>query len=121
VLVVDDQPETADTLALLLRQVGYEVWIARDGNSALAAARSHHPDVVLLDIGLPDMEGYDVARQLHQRRSNRSPYLVAVTGHGEDVDRLRSEQAGLDLHLVKPVDPDTLTAILEHFQETLRS
>jgi CheY-like chemotaxis protein len=102
---------------MLLRMFGYDVVIARDGPNAVERARDYRPDVVLLDLGLPKMSGYDVARQMAGLHPERRPILVAVTGYGREEDRRRSAEAGIDLHLVKPVDPEQLCSILRRFQE----
>ena len=105
ILVVDDNLAVADSLALVLSLAGNEVQIAYDGQSALETAASFQPDVVLLDIGLPEMNGYEVARQLRQRnRNGRVVLLIAMTGYGQDEHLLRSREVGFDAHLVKPVD-----------------
>ncbi|MBC8118989.1 MAG: PAS domain-containing protein [Burkholderiaceae bacterium] len=110
ILVVDDNVDAADTLAELLRASGHGVQTEYDGVAAVDAARSHRPDVVLLDIGLPKLNGYDAARQI--RLHGARTMLVAVTGWGQDEDRRRSREAGFDHHLVKPVDPLMLERIL---------
>lgn len=110
VLVVDDSVDSAETLAELLRLWGHDVCIAHDGEEALRTAREVRPDVVLLDIGLPDMDGYAVAAQL---RAEGLParLLVAITGYSELKDRDRMKEAGFDRHLVKPVEPAALQAL----------
>jgi DNA-binding response OmpR family regulator len=96
------------------------VRIARSGPEALCAIDVAAPDVILLDIGLPGMTGWEVAAAV-RRRSGRQPVVVAVTGFGTDADRWRSADAGIDLHLVKPADPPSLTALLARVREHLRS
>ena len=103
ILVVDDNVDSAESLADVLRLSGHEVRTARDGTAALQAARAAAPDVVLLDIGLPGMSGYEVARELRSAHG-AGTLLVALTGYGQPEDHLRSQKAGFDLHLVKPVD-----------------
>jgi len=110
ILVVDDNRDSAESLALLLELRGFEIRIAFDGQSALATARSFQPDVIILDIGLPVMDGYEVARRL--REEGVTCQLVALTGYGQDEDRKRSREAGFDHHLIKPVDLATLAQIL---------
>jgi PAS domain S-box-containing protein len=112
ILVVDDNEDVADTLALLLRQGGHEVRVAHDGPAALEAARAYQPEVVLLDIGLPGMTGYEVAQHLRQQPPANLTLLIALTGYGQDEDRRRSSEAGFDLHLTKPVDPADLKRLL---------
>ena len=113
ILVVDDNEDGAETLATLLGLYGHEVRIAHDGAAALAAADAYRPDVILLDIGLPGMDGYEVARRLRDRNEFRATRLIALTGWGQDTDRERSRSAGFDLHLVKPVDPGKLRELLD--------
>jgi two-component system, chemotaxis family, CheB/CheR fusion protein len=101
VLVVDDYPDSADSTALLLRLYGYDVDVALDGKAALQQARVKPPDVVLLDISMPGMDGYEVARQLRAMFQTKVR-LVAITAHGFEEDRKRCLGAGFDLYLVKP-------------------
>jgi PAS domain S-box-containing protein len=111
VLIVDDNVDAAEMLALLLQTEGHEVRTAHDGPAALRSAETFNPEVVFLDIGLPRMDGYEVARLL--RRQERKPaLLVALTGYGRDEDRRRAEEAGFDAHLVKPADPAALQGLL---------
>ena len=113
VLVVDDDPAVTDSMTVLLQIEGHEVRSAASGEAALDIARSFHPQLVLLDIGLQGMDGYEVARQLRaQQPENEALCLVAVTGYGHDAARTRSEEAGFDQHLVKPVSPETLCSLL---------
>jgi CheY-like chemotaxis protein len=111
VLVVDDSVDSAETLGELLKIWGHEVRIAHDGPGAVAAAREYRPEVVLLDIGLPDMDGFAVAAQL-RKEGIGGRMLVALTGYGEQKDRDRAQKAGFDHHLVKPVNPDILQKLL---------
>ncbi len=112
VLVVDDNVDMATSLAILLRLYGYEVDVAHDGPAAIDFAAQHRPQVVLLDIGLPGLDGYEVARQLRRLPGGEDSTLVAITGYGFDADRERSRQAGFDHHLVKPIDPEHLERLL---------
>lgn len=112
VLVVDDNVDAAGSLGLLLELGGHEVRIAHDGSQALAQAADFHPDVVLLDIGLPGMDGYAVAKAIRENPLLASAQLIAVSGYGQDEDRKRSHAAGFDHHLVKPVDLGALSALL---------
>ncbi len=112
VLLVDDNVDGAESLARLLRLDGHDVRLAHDGPSALAVAAELRPDVVVLDLGLPRMDGFEVARCLRDRPDTRGAMLVAVTGYGRDEDRIRSREAGLDHHLVKPVDLLVLRRLL---------
>lgn len=108
VLVVDDNVDAAQSIAMILQLSGYDVRCVFDGLSAINAAREFHPDVVVLDIGLPGLSGYEVAQHLRSDERFRSTPLVAVTGYGQEDDRRRAREAGFDYHLTKPVDPDTL-------------
>jgi PAS domain S-box-containing protein len=112
VLVVDDNRDGAESLAMLLGIWGHEVELAGDGGEALAAVCNRRPDVVLLDIGLPGMDGYQVAQRLRQLPGMGGTVLVALTGCGQDDDRRRAREAGFDAHMVKPVDPDQLERLL---------
>jgi PAS domain S-box-containing protein len=112
VLVVDDNHDATETLELLIQLWGHEVRIAYDGEEALALAAEFQPDIVLLDIGLPGMSGYDVARRMRALPECRDAMLVAVTGYGQDSDRSQSRDAGFDHHLVKPVQPGTLRDLI---------
>jgi CheY-like chemotaxis protein len=117
VLLVDDHEEAVTALHALLEIWGHEVRSALDGPSALAIARELAPQVVLLDIGLPEMDGWEVARRLRRRPETAAATLVALTGYGQDADRARSRDAGFDHHLVKPVNPQKLKERLaEWFQ-----
>jgi CheY-like chemotaxis protein len=115
VLVVEDCPDTAASMDLLLRADGHQVQVAADGPTAVEKAQKDNPDVVLLDIGLPGMSGYEVTRRLRQCLFHKPPLIVAVTGYSHEADRQRSEEAGIDLHLVKPVEPQALMSILSRF------
>jgi CheY-like chemotaxis protein len=112
VLVVDDNVDAAESIAMILRLSGYDVRCVYDGPSVLQAAKAYRPDVVVLDIGLPGLSGYDVARELRQQSEFRRTPLVAVTGYGQEEDRRRSQEAGFDYHLTKPVDPEALQAFV---------
>jgi PAS domain S-box-containing protein len=112
VLVVDDNVDTAITLAELLDLWGHEVRVAHDGRQALEEVMHFEPDVVLLDIGLPQMDGYEVARRLGEQAGRQGLLLVAVTGYGQEEDRRKAQAAGFDDHMVKPVDPDALHRLL---------
>lgn len=112
ILVVDDNVDAADTLAMLLRLLGAEVEIARDGPGALAMHAAFRPEVVLLDIGLPGMDGLEVARRIRAEHGRDQVVLIALTGWGQEEDLRRSREAGMDHHLVKPVSFDTLERLL---------
>jgi len=113
VLVVDDNLDSLTSLAMLLRMSGDAVRTASDGTAALEVAKSFRPEVVLLDLGLPGMDGYEIGRRIRKMPESKSAILVAQTGWGQDDDRRRSAEAGFDAHLVKPVDPAELQKILE--------
>jgi CheY-like chemotaxis protein len=112
ILVVDDNRDAADALASLLELEGNEAHVAHDGNAALEAAEALRPDVMLVDIGLPGRNGYEVAARIRQEPWGASVLLAALTGWGHPEDRARSEEAGFDYHLVKPVELDVLTDLL---------
>jgi CheY-like chemotaxis protein len=112
VLVVDDNRDAADSLAVLLRLWGHEARTAHDGVSAVKAAGSYRPQAALLDIGLPGLDGYEVARRLRGDPALEGLLLVAVTGYGQEIDRRQSREAGFDCHLVKPVDLAKLQELL---------
>jgi PAS domain S-box-containing protein len=113
ILIVDDNRDAANTMAILLRKWGHEVSLAYDGDEALAAAEAHKPDLILLDIGLPGCDGYEVARQIRRQRMFDGTTLVALTGYGTEKDRQQSQAAGFDDHIIKPVDFDRLRELLE--------
>ena len=112
ILVVDDNRDSAESLALLLRLSGHEVMAVHDGLAAVEAAESWAAEIVLLDIGLPDLDGYEVATRIRQRSDGRRVTLIAVTGWGQDSDRRRSREAGFDAHLTKPVEAAVLEKLL---------
>jgi PAS domain S-box-containing protein len=112
ILVVDDNVDAAVTLALLLKSLGHETCVVHDGLQALRMAVEFRPDVVLLDIGMPGLDGYEVARRLRALKRERPLRIIAITGWGQEADRTRSREAGFDVHLVKPVDPRALTSAI---------
>ena len=112
VLVVDDNLDAAEGLAMLLALKGHQVSTAYDGQRAIERARELAPDVVLLDIGLPRLDGFEVARRLREEHPGRPMLLVALTGYGQERDRLRARQAGFDHHLLKPVRLEMLEQLL---------
>ncbi len=119
VVVVEDHEDTAASTALMLRLYGHEAHIASDGRTALQVVQAVEPDVVLLDLGLPRVDGWQIAKQIREHSIHKRPLLVAVSGYGRKADRLRSQEAGIDLHLVKPVDPDQLRELLARFQTVI--
>lgn len=112
-LVVEDNHDVAQMLSEVLQIYGYATCIAYDGISALELAKSFRPDVALVDIGLPAMDGYQLARRLRQMPELRTMRLFAVTGYGQLADRMRSLQAGFDRHLVKPVNLEELRRLID--------
>lgn len=116
VLVVDDNRDSAETLSMLLELMGNEISVAYDGEQALTIANEIKPDVVLLDIGLPKMNGYEVARQIRNEPWGSNPILVAITGWGQTEDKDLSRESGFDHHLVKPVDHDHLLKLIQKRQ-----
>jgi CheY-like chemotaxis protein len=123
VVVVDDNQDAAESLETLLVLWGHQARSAQDGPSALALVAEFQPEIILLDIGLPGMDGYEVARQIRALPAGRNALIVAVTGYGRSSDRLQSQEAGFDHHLVKPVQPEVLqeliaSARLERTQST---
>jgi CheY-like chemotaxis protein len=120
ILVVDDNRDTVESLALLLEMMEYDVRTAEDGLAALEVARAFRPDIVLLDIGLPRLDGYETAQRVRQLDDGGTILLVALTGWGQDEDRRRSAAAGFDHHLVKPVDPDALERLLRQQAHSVR-
>jgi len=112
ILIADDNQDALESLALMLRMEGHEVVCASDGEEALALAGQRRPEIVVLDVGMPKLDGCEVARRIRAESWGRGAILVALTGWGQDVDRRRSREAGFDMHLVKPVDPATLCDML---------
>jgi PAS domain S-box-containing protein len=112
VLVVDDNQDSAMSMAMLLKMSGHETQMAHDGQKAIEVAETFRPEVVLLDIGLPKINGYEACRQIREQAWGRDMTLVAVTGWGQESDRKKSREAGFDHHMVKPVDFDSLTKVL---------
>jgi CheY-like chemotaxis protein len=112
VLVVDDNPDAAAMLADLLAAMGYVTRVANDGPQALRVAAEFDPELALLDIGLPVMDGYELAQHLRDRPGSRPLRLIAVTGYGQEADKQRTREARFDAHLVKPVDVDHLEGVI---------
>lgn len=112
VLVVDDNVDSAQSMGLLLGLEGYQVECAYDGEQALVSALRFRPEVVLLDLGLPRFSGYEVARRLRGEPTGDDVLLVAVSGYGRERDRQAAREAGFDLHLTKPADPDEVLRVL---------
>jgi PAS domain S-box-containing protein len=112
VLVVDDNVDAAESLAMVLRMHGHDVHTMHDGHSVLAAAQKELPEIAILDIGLPQMDGYEVARRLRDLPGGDQVVLIALTGYGQAEDKQRAQEAGFDHHLVKPIEPDVLETLL---------
>jgi CheY-like chemotaxis protein len=113
VLVVDDYPDSAETASMLLALYGHECRTAVTGRGALDEAAAFDPDIVILDIGLPDISGYEVARALRARAAGRPLYLAAVTGWGQPEDRVQALAAGFDQHILKPTNAAKILQILQ--------
>jgi len=111
-LIVDDNRDAADSLGMLMKVMGNDTRVAYDGREALMIASQFHPEVVLLDIGLPGISGHEVARELRRRPGGALLLLVATTGWSQPTDKEQSREAGFDHHLVKPIDPGALVKLL---------
>jgi CheY-like chemotaxis protein len=113
VLVVDDNTDNAELLTILLQEQGHETYVAHDGVEGLAAAERLRPHVVLLDLGLPRLDGLETCRRIREQPWGKPMLVIAITGWGQDVDRRKSAEAGFDHHLVKPVDARAITSLME--------
>jgi PAS domain S-box-containing protein len=120
ILVVDDNRDSADSLAMMLRVLGNDTRTAYDGEEAVAAAAEYRPDVILLDLGMPKLNGYDACRRIREQPFGKEIIVIAQTGWGQDEDRQRSQAAGFDHHLVKPLDPVAVTTLLADLEPTRR-
>src|SRR5690349_21485204 len=112
VLVVDDNVDSATGIELLLKEAGHEVYVAYDGVKALETARRMRPEFVFLDLGLPGLDGFEVARALRREPDLQGVRIIAISGYGSESDRRRAQDAGVDQHLVKPADPAFLESLL---------
>jgi two-component system, chemotaxis family, CheB/CheR fusion protein len=121
ILVADDNNDALESLATLLQLSGHEVFTAPNGAAALETAERQRPEVALLDIGMPKLDGYEVARRIRAQPWGQRITLVALTGWGQDSDRRRSQEAGFDSHLVKPLDLDKLTDLLAELPTAVSS
>ena len=113
VLVVDDNRDSAQTLAMMLKIMGNDVRTAHDGLEAIEQAQDYQPDVLLLDLGMPKLNGYDVCRRIREQAWGAKLQIIALTGWGQAEDRQRTKDAGFDHHLVKPVDVTRLRELLD--------
>ncbi len=113
ILIADDNVDAADSLAMVLELMGHEVRTAHDGRAAVEVAASFRPDLILLDIGMPTMNGYDACRRIRDQPGGRDTIVVALTGWGHDDDKRRSHEAGFDHHVVKPIDLATVKRLVE--------
>jgi len=121
ILIADDNRDAADTLAEILRMEGHEVRLAHDGPAALAAFAAFHPDVMLLDIGMPGLSGYEVARKVRETDPASDMILIAITGWGQENDKEQALSAGFDYHLTKPVDLQRMSELIQRKPGTLGS
>ena len=116
VLVVEDHVDTAKSMGMVLALYGYDVQVALDSRTALDSLAIDQPDVVLLDLGMPGMNGWELAKRIREQPFQKRCFLIAVSGYAREEDRILSEAAGIDLHLAKPVDLDELHRLLSRFQ-----
>jgi CheY-like chemotaxis protein len=121
VLVVDDHPDTTEVLSVMFQVIGYDTRGEVRGRDALRAAREFEPDLILLDIGLPDLSGYEIVHAMRDDPRVRDRFIVAVTGWGRTQDIVRAKQAGFDAHFVKPIDLAKIRQILRLAGSDLRS
>jgi CheY-like chemotaxis protein len=120
VLLAEDQAEAREMLCIALRSAGHEVFDAADGPGAVAELSRCQPEVAIIDIGLPGYDGYEVARHVRRADGGDAVYLIALTGYGQPQDKQRAEDAGFDLHIVKPVDLDRLTEVIANAGRNVR-
>jgi len=113
VLIVDDLVDAAESLAILLRKLGYQVRTAHDGFAALEAAADYHPQAILLDLAMPKLNGFHVAKQLRDRPSPQLACLIAISGYGQPTDIASAKSAGFDYHFIKPVAAEELDFVLQ--------
>jgi CheY-like chemotaxis protein len=117
-LVVDDNQDAADSLAMMLRLQGHHVRVANDGVAALEIMKSYRPVLVFLDLGMPKMDGYEVARRLRRQPGLEHVRLAALTGWGQQEDRRRTAEAGFDHHFIKPVEPNAIEGLLAELKRS---
>jgi CheY-like chemotaxis protein len=118
ILIADDNRDAADSLSMLLELAGHEVRVAHHGRAAVSLAQAFRPDIALLDIGMPDLSGYEVAQELRREPWGQEIQLIALTGWGQEKDRQQALDSGFDQHLTKPIDPDQLEALLANSRPT---
>ena len=119
VLIVDDNVDSAEAMALLVRYYGHDVQVAHDGEGALRLAETYRPEAILLDLGLPRVDGYEVTRRLRAEPWAVRTTIVAISGWGQDADLQRSREAGCNHHLVKPAEPQALKTLLDDLNRSL--
>jgi CheY-like chemotaxis protein len=119
VLIVEDLRDTVDSMRFLLELWGCKSTVVYNGQRAIEAAATLNPDIVILDIGLPDMSGWDVSHRLRQSPTTASALMVAVTGYGQPDDIKRSKEVGIDLHFLKPADPEDIKRVLISWEQSL--
>lgn len=120
ILVADDDQDSAESLAMLIQMMGHDVRSAQDGLAAVRLAEAFRPDLIVLDIGMPGLDGYEVCRRIRQQAWGRVVVIAALTGWSRDEDKARSEQAGFDRFLVKPVDPKVLEDLIAAVRPKIR-
>lgn len=118
ILIVDDHPDITDSLAMLIRHWGIRVQVANHGKSALAILGEFNPHIILLDIGMPEMDGYEVAKKIRQNRQYDSIKLVALTGWNQKKDRIKSKNYGFNEHIAKPIDMDDLHELFNRLMDS---
>jgi CheY-like chemotaxis protein len=118
ILIADDNPDVLESFELMLQLLGHEVMTAVDGLEVLEKAEQFWPEVIVLDVGMPKLDGYETARRLRQQPWGRDAVLVALTGWGTEKDKKQSAEAGFNIHLVKPVDAPTIMKHLEKFDQS---
>jgi DNA-binding response OmpR family regulator len=117
ILVVDDNRDSAEILAAIIRHEGHTVWAAYTGREAISLADAHKPALVLLDINMPEMTGFDVVRELRDHKRAPRPVILAVSGYGQESDKIAAKRVGFDGYLTKPVDPKELIARIAAFDK----
>jgi DNA-binding response OmpR family regulator len=119
VLIVEDEDDAAESLMMLLRTQKHNVRWARNGTAALNLVEGNPPDLILLDVGLPDISGHEVAQRIKERQLLKAPLVVVITGHDQPEDTEQLREMGIDLYLTKPVNPESLLALIDRFRRIL--